>query len=133
MAESSRYREQLLASADLIAKQVGISDWALVYQSRSGRPGDPWLEPDVCDYLRHEHAAGLQAVVICPIGFVCDHIEVLYDLDHEAAAVCHELGLPMARAEAVNDDARFVEMMADVVLRTIRRYEHGRPLPIVAR
>jgi ferrochelatase len=132
MAESSRYREQLLASADLVARQVGISDWALVYQSRSGRPGDPWLEPDVCDYLRREHDAGLQSVVLCPIGFVCDHIEVLYDLDHEAAAVCRELGLPMARAEAVNDDARFVEMMADVVLRTIRRYERGRPLPIVA-
>jgi ferrochelatase len=132
MAESSRYREQLLESAGLVAQQAGISDWALAYQSRSGRPGDPWLEPDVCDYLRREHEAGLQAVVICPIGFVCDHIEVLYDLDHEAAAVCRELGLPMARAEAVNDDARFIEMMADVVLRTIRRYERGRPLPIVA-
>jgi len=133
MAESSRYREQLLESAGLVAQQAGMSDWALVYQSRSGRPGDPWLEPDICDYLRREYHAGLQAVVICPIGFVCDHIEVLYDLDHEAAAVCRELGLPMARAEAVNDDARFIEMMADVVLRTIRRYEHGRPLPIVAR
>ncbi len=133
MAESSRYREQLLESAGLVAQQVGISDWALVYQSRSGRPGDPWLEPDVCDYLRREHAADLQAVVICPIGFVCDHIEVLYDLDHEAAAVCRELGLPMVRAEAVNDDERFIEMMADVVLRTIQRCEHGRPLPIVAR
>jgi ferrochelatase len=132
MAESSRYREQLLESAALVARQAGISDWALAYQSRSGRPGDPWLEPDICDYLRREHEAGLQAVVICPIGFVCDHIEVLYDLDHEAAAVCRELGLPMARAEAVNDDARFIEMMADVVLRTIRRYEHGRPLPIVS-
>jgi protoporphyrin/coproporphyrin ferrochelatase len=127
MAESSRYREQLLESAALVARQAGISDWALAYQSRSGRPGDPWLEPDICDYLRREHEAGLQAVVICPIGFVCDHIEVLYDLDHEAAAVCRELGLPMARAEAVNDDARFIEMMADVVLRTIRR-----SLPIVS-
>lgn len=132
MAESSRYREQLLESAALVAQQVGISDWALVYQSRSGRPGDPWLEPDICDYLRREHEAGLQAVVLCPIGFVCDHIEVLYDLDDEAAGVCRELGLPMARAEAVNDDERFVEMMADVVLRTIKRYERGRPLPIVA-
>ena len=131
MAESSRYREQLLASAALVAEQVGISDWALVYQSRSGRPGDPWLEPDICDYLRHEHAAGLRAVVVCPIGFVCDHIEVLYDLDNEAAGVCRELGLPMARAEAVNDGDHFIEMMSDVVLRTIRRYEGGRPLPIV--
>ncbi|MDA1183070.1 MAG: ferrochelatase [Acidobacteria bacterium] len=132
MSESSRYREQLLESAALVSQQAAISDWALVYQSRSGRPGDPWLEPDICDYLRREHEAGLRAVVVCPIGFVCDHIEVLYDLDHEAAGVCRELGLPMARAEAVNDDERFIEMMADVVLRTIQRYQRGRPLPIVA-
>ena len=132
MAESSRYREQLLESARLVAAQAGIGDWALVYQSRSGRPGDPWLEPDVCEYLRRAHDSGLQAVVLCPIGFVCDHIEVLYDLDHEAAAVCRDLGLPMVRAESVNDDPAFLEMMADVVLRTIQRYEHGRSLPIVA-
>ena len=133
MAESSRYREQLLESARLVAEQAGISDWALVYQSRSGRPGDPWLEPDVCAYLRTVHEGGLQAVVLCPIGFVCDHIEVLYDLDREAAEVCRAIGLPMVRAEAVNDDPLFLDMMADVVLQTIRRYERGRPLPIVAR
>lgn len=132
MAESSRYRQQLLESAALVAQQAGIGDWALVYQSRSGRPGDPWLEPDICDYLRREREAGLQAAALCPIGFVCDHIEVLYDLDYEAAAVCRELDLPMVRAEAVNDDERFVAMMADVVLRTVRRYERGRPLPIAA-
>ena len=102
---------------------AGMRDWALVYQSRSGRPEDPWLEPDVCDYLRREHAAGLAAAVLCPIGFVCDHIEVLYDLDREAADVCREIGLPMARAEAVNDDPLFLDMMADVVMKTIRRYE----------
>ena len=133
MADSSRYREQLLESARLVAEQAGISDWALVYQSRSGRPGDPWLEPDVCAYLRREHEGGLEAVVLCPIGFVCDHIEVLYDLDHEATAVCRDLGLPMVRAESVNDDPLFLDMMAEVVLQTIRRYERGRPLPIVAR
>lgn len=133
MAESSRYREQLLESARLVAERAGVSDWALVYQSRSGRPGDPWLEPDVCAYLRREREAGLEAVVLCPLGFVCDHIEVLYDLDHEAAAVCRDLGLPMVRAEAVNDDPLFLDMMADVVLRTIQRCERGRPLPIVAR
>jgi ferrochelatase len=130
MAESSRYREQLVESARLVAEKAGVTDWALVYQSRSGRPGDPWLEPDVCAYLRSAREGGLQAVVLCPIGFVCDHLEVLYDLDHEAAGVCRDIGLPMARAEAVNDDPLFLDMMADVVLRTIRR---GRPLPIVAR
>ena len=129
MADRSRYREQLEASARAIAARVG-RDWALVYQSRSGRPGDPWLEPDVCAYLRQERAAGLGAAVLCPIGFVCDHIEVLYDLDHEAAQACAEAGLPMARAAAVNDDPMFLDMMGDVVHRTLARYR-GRPLPVV--
>ena len=131
MAEACLYREQLSESARLIAAHAGLSQWALVYQSRSGRPQDPWLEPDVCDYLRSEHAAGLRAAILCPVGFVCDHIEVLYDLDREAAALCAEIGLPMTRADAVNDDPLFLDMMADVVLRTIRRYATGRPLPIV--
>lgn len=131
MAEASRYREQLRESARLVAERAGIVDWAVVYQSRSGRPGDPWLEPDVRAYLRDERARGLQAAVLCPIGFVCDHIEVLYDLDREAADVCRDMGLPMERAESANADPLFLDMMADVVLRTIRRYEHGRPLPIV--
>ena len=130
MAQASLYETQLKESARLVAEQAGMQDWALVYQSRSGRPGDPWLEPDVCDYLRRERAAGLAAAVVCPIGFVSDHIEVLYDLDREAAGASREVGLMMARAESVNDGPRFLDMMADVVLRTMRRYEHGRPLPI---
>ena len=133
MAERSRYREQLDTSAKLVANEVGARDWALVYQSRSGRPGDPWLEPDVCDYLRLAREDGLRAAVLCPIGFVCDHIEVLYDLDREAAAVCRDVGLAMTRAEAVNDDPRFLDMMADVVMTTIRRYERGKPLPLTVR
>jgi ferrochelatase len=131
MAARSRYREQLMASATLVAAAAGMSDWVLVYQSRSGRPEDPWLEPDVCDYLRQAHQAGLGAAVLCPIGFICDHIEVLYDLDREAAGVCGQIGLPMARAESVNDDPQFLDMMADVVLKTISRYVGGRPLGIV--
>jgi protoporphyrin/coproporphyrin ferrochelatase len=130
MAERSRYREQLLETARLVAREAGMRDWTLVYQSRSGRPEDPWLEPDVCDYLRSERGKGLQAAVLCPIGFVCDHIEVLYDLDREAADVCRHAGLPMARAESVNDDPLFLDMMADVVIQTIRRHERGRPLPL---
>ena len=131
MADASQYEHQLSASCAAIAEQVGLP-WALVYQSRSGRPQDPWLEPDVCDYLRREHAQGLAAAVICPVGFVCDHIEVLYDLDREAADVCISIGLPMVRAAAVNDHPLFLDMMADVVLRTMRRFETGRPLPIVS-
>jgi ferrochelatase len=129
MADRSRYREQLERSSQLVAREAGMDDWTLVYQSRSGRPDDPWLEPDVCDYLRRSHARGLEAAVLCPIGFVCDHIEVLYDLDREAAGVARELGLVITRAESVNDDPRFLDMMADVVLRTMDRYP-GRPLPI---
>jgi ferrochelatase len=132
MAQASQYEAQLKESGRLVAEQAGVRDWALVYQSRSGRPGDPWLEPDVCDYLRRERAAGLRAAVLCPIGFVSDHIEVLYDLDREAADVSREIGLSMARAESVNDDPRFLDMMADVVLRTIKRHERGRPLPLTA-
>ena len=133
MAEVSLYREQLQSSARLIAEKARVSDWTVVYQSRSGRPQDPWLEPDVCEYLRREHTSGLRAAILCPVGFVCDHIEVLYDLDREAADVCASIGLPMVRAEAVNDDPLFLDMMADVVLRTIRRYERGRPLRIIGR
>jgi len=105
---------------------------ATVYQSRSGRPEEPWLGPDICDYLRDERARGLEAALICPVGFVCDHVEVLYDLDEEAAAVCREIGLPMVRAQAVNDHPQFLDMMADVVLQVCHRYEGARPLEVVA-
>jgi len=132
MSAAQRYQEQLKESASAVANRLGTRDWALVYQSRSGRPEDPWLEPDVCDYLRAEHARGLAAAVLCPIGFLCDHVEVLYDLDREARVVCDEIGLPMMRAEAVNDDPMFLDTMADAVLETYRRYERGRPLPVVS-
>jgi ferrochelatase len=132
MAEASLYRQQLRAGAERVAARSAMRDWTLVYQSRSGRPQDPWLEPDICDYLRQERANGLKAAVICPIGFVCDHIEVLWDLDEEAAQACREIGLAMARAETANADPRFIEMLADVVLKTIRRYERGRPLSVTA-
>ena len=74
---------------------------------------------------------GMEAAVLCPIGFVSDHIEVLYDLDHEAAAVARELGLVITRADAVNDDPLFLDMMADVTLATIRKYATGWPLALV--
>ena len=130
MAGAARYAQQVNESARLVATAVGAHDWAVVFQSRSGRPEDPWLGPDVCEYLR-EAADGVPAVVLAPIGFVCDHIEVLYDLDYEAAEVCREVGLPMVRAETVNDDPMFLDMAADVVLEVWNRYRSGQPLPIV--
>jgi protoporphyrin/coproporphyrin ferrochelatase len=132
MAIASRYREQLTESAEKVAARVGHRDWVLVYQSRSGRPQDPWLGPDVCDYLRNARVEGLDAAVLSPIGFLCDHIEVLYDLDTEAAQVAREVGISFSLAEAVNDNPLFLDMMADVVLGTIRRYSSGRPLTITS-
>ena len=132
MAAQYPYVAQLEASAERVAEAAGRSDWALVYQSRSGRPGDPWLEPDVCDYLRAERATGLEAAVLCPVGFLCDHVEVLYDLDVEAADACVEAGIVMARAEAVNAHPRFIEALADAVLDVWARHASGRPVPIVA-
>ena len=132
MTGAARYRTQLMESARAVAERVETTNWALVFQSRSGRPEDPWFGPDVCDYLRAERDAGLAAAVLCPIGFVCDHVEVLYDLDHEAAEVCREIGLPMVRAEAVNDDPAFLDMMADVEADTWARYQHGVPLPLAS-
>jgi ferrochelatase len=140
MARAYPYEQQLLASARLIAARLGEAggehtgphgiDWTVVYQSRSGRPGDPWLEPDVCDYLRTQAANGLDTVVLCPVGFLCDHVEVLYDLDVEAAGVCRELGIAMVRAEAVNAHPRFIDALADSVAETYQRYRRSTPLAL---
>lgn len=133
MAAESRYEANLDASARAVMGQLRPHDWAVVYQSRSGRPEDPWLGPDVCDFLREGHASGrLKAVVLCPLGFVSDHVEVLYDLDHEAAAVCASLGLPMARAKAANDAPPFLDLMADVVRQSYARNARGLRLPVVS-
>jgi ferrochelatase len=131
MAERYPYREQLDSSARLVIAALGRADWALVYQSRSGRPEDPWLEPDVSDYLRAERARGLQAAVLCPLGFLCDHIEVVYDLDVEAMKAAREIGLPVVRAAAVNTHPRFIDAMTDAVLDVWYRYRSGRPLPLL--
>jgi ferrochelatase len=127
------YRAQFEKTASLVAARAGREGrYDTVYQSRSGRPDDPWLGPDICDYLRDARADGLDAAVVSPVGFVCDHVEVFYDLDVEAAEVCRSIGLPMVRAHAVNDHPRFLDMMADVVLRVCSRYQRARPLELVA-
>ncbi|MFJ5933723.1 ferrochelatase [Streptomyces sp. NPDC093071] len=90
--------------------------WKLVYQSRSGAPHIPWLEPDICDHLEELHAAGAPAAVMVPIGFVSDHMEVLYDLDTEATAKAAELGLPVRRSATVGSDPRFAAAVRDLVL-----------------
>jgi len=130
MAARYPYEANLRASAEMIAKAVGRDDWTLVYQSRSGRPEDPWLAPDVCDYLVEERQRGLDTAILSPIGFLCDHVEVLYDLDVEAAEACRESGITMVRAEAVNVHPRFIDALADAVAETYRRYDGARPLPV---
>jgi len=115
MAESSRYCSQLQEASRLVAEQAQTPNWKLVYQSRSGPPSQPWLEPDVCDAVRDLHAEAAEAVVIAPIGFISDHMEVKFDLDTEAAAVCAELGLPMARAATVGTDPEFVRAVRDLI------------------
>ena len=125
------YSQQIQTTAELIANHLGRTDWAVTYQSRSGQPNDPWLEPDICEYLSIEKPRGLKAAIISPIGFVCDHVEVLYDLDHEASAVCRKIGLPMARAHTVNDHPKFLDMMTSVVKTTYDRYATGQPIEIL--
>ena len=89
--------------------------WDLVYQSRSGPPRRPWLEPDVCDHLRALKGGGAKGVVVAPIGFLSDHMEVIYDLDVEARDVCEQIGLPMARAATVGTHPEFVSMIRELI------------------
>jgi protoporphyrin/coproporphyrin ferrochelatase len=112
MATASSYLEQLRDSARLIAERLGMREWTLAYQSRSGCPRDPWLEPDVCDVLRGSTG---QSMVVAPIGFICDHVEVLYDLDVEASRVAQEADVTMVRAATVGEHPRFIEMIAELI------------------
>jgi len=114
MAETSPYVQQLKTACARVAQDVGIANWILVYQSRSGPPSQPWLEPDVCHHLRRQHAAGVDRVILCPIGFISDHMEVLYDLDTEARALCDELGIEMVRAGTAGVHPKLVSMIRDM-------------------
>ncbi|MFJ7278047.1 ferrochelatase [Kitasatospora sp. NPDC098663] len=118
---------RLIAGA--VAERTGVADrpWELVFQSRSGAPHTPWLEPDICDHLEAQHADGAPAVVMVPIGFVSDHMEVKYDLDTEAVAKAAELGLPVARAATVGADPRFTAAVRELVLERAAA-ERGEPV-----
>lgn len=115
MASTSRYVEQFTRSATLVADRLGHPRWQLAYQSRSGRPQDPWLEPDINLVVEQLAAAGERRVVVAPIGFVCDHVEVLYDLDDEAQATAARCGIAMTRAGTVCDHPEFIAMLAKLV------------------
>jgi ferrochelatase len=115
MAGAQTYLADLDASCRGVAARLGVADWELCWQSRSGDPRTPWLEPDVNDVLRRRAAAGGREVVVQAIGFLCDHVEVLYDLDHEARATAAEAGLTLHRAPCVNDHPEFVAMLGELV------------------
>jgi len=117
MASASPYVADFTAASREVAARLGHGRWSLAYQSRSGSPGEPWLEPDINDVLRALAREGARHAVVAPIGFVCDHVEVLYDLDVEAHATARAAGLVLHRAQAVNDHPAFIAALAEVVRR----------------
>jgi protoporphyrin/coproporphyrin ferrochelatase len=116
MAKASPYEQQLAQSSSGIAGRLGASRWQVAYQSRSGDPRQPWLEPDVNDVIRASAAEGVTEMVLVPVGCLCDHVEVLYDLDVEARATAAAAGVRLHRAGTVADHPRFVAMLADLIL-----------------
>jgi ferrochelatase len=115
MAQSSRYVKELEATAALVCVRFGIKNWRMAYTSRSGAPTDPWLEPDICDLIGDLAKEGIRDVLTIPIGFVADHVEVLYDLDIEAKAAADKAGVRFHRAQTVGDHPLFIQMIADVI------------------
>lgn len=115
MAEKSPYCTQLMESCSLVAGRLDHQRWSIAYQSRSGNPREPWLEPDIAAALHNVAAKGAAEVIVAPIGFVSDHVEVLYDLDIEAKQIAEKLGLKFFRASAPNDHPTFIRMMADII------------------
>jgi ferrochelatase len=110
-----RYSRQIAEAARLIAAEAGVSGYDVVWQSRSGPPRVPWLEPDIVDHLDAVHARGAGAVVVCPVGFVSDHLEVVWDLDNEAAERAAGLGMGFARVATPGADPRFAELVVELV------------------
>ncbi|MEW4490049.1 ferrochelatase [Thalassoglobus sp. JC818] len=118
MSDNCDYVQQLSETCRLIADSIGIPQdrWKLVYQSRSGRPEDPWLEPDILDHIDQLNQQGVGGLIIAPVGFLSDHMEVLFDLDEEAALKCKELGVPMSRAASVGTHPDFVRCVSKLIM-----------------
>jgi ferrochelatase len=124
MAANCDYEAQLLDTCGLVARGLGHVRWRLVFQSRSGPPSQPWLGPDICDYIRELKEAGTSDLVIAPVGFISDHIEVIYDLDTETRALCEELGMNMFRAATVGTHPAFIAMVRELIM---ERMTEGTP------
>jgi protoporphyrin/coproporphyrin ferrochelatase len=113
IAMGDPYRDQLLETSQLIAERAGLESWSFAFQSAS-TTGEPWLGPDILDELDELHARGIERVLVCPIGFVSDHLEILWDIDVEARERAAELGLQLERIESLNDDPAFVRGLAEL-------------------
>jgi ferrochelatase len=114
LAEGDPYKDQLLETARLVADSAGIEDWSFSFQSESPT-GEPWLGPDILDHLTDLSGRGVEDVLVCPVGFVSDHLEIRWDIDNEAKDKARELGLRLERIEMPNDDPRFVRTLAEIV------------------
>jgi len=112
------YKDQLLETSRLIAERAGLDDWSFSFQSES-QTGEPWLGPDILDHLEELHEHGITEVLVCPFGFVADHLEIRWDLDHEAAEKARELGLNFSRIEMPNADPAFIDVLAGLVRRVL--------------
>lgn len=128
MARNSAYELQLREACQLVAQGVGRTDWSLVYQSRSGSPHQPWLEPDIGDHLSQLQAQGVTDVVVLPIGFISDHMEVMYDLDTEAQQIARKLDLNLIRAATVGTHPQFIAMIRELIQERLSEYPVRRSL-----
>ncbi len=114
LRDGDPYRDQLLETSRLVAERAGLASWSFAFQSASAT-GEPWLGPDILEELDRLHAEGARKVLVCPVGFVSDHLEILWDLDVEARGRAEELGLELDRIRSLNDDPRFVAALGELV------------------
>jgi protoporphyrin/coproporphyrin ferrochelatase len=114
LADGDPYRDQLLETSRLVAERAGLERWSFAFQSAS-TTGEPWLGPDVLEELGRLRAEGVREVLVAPVGFVSDHLEILWDLDVEARERAAELGLEWARTESLNDEPAFIQALAGLV------------------
>lgn len=121
IARRSRYEEEFMEASRLVACVLKANRWLFAYQSRSGSPQDPWLEPDISDVLKFQKERGVSSVLLVPIGFLCDNAEVLYDLDTEAKTQCAHLGIQYRRAKTAGDHPKFVRMWTELIQNQMNR------------
>ncbi len=120
MPGSDTYERQFGKTCELTAAKLGADDFIMAWQSRSGSPDQAWFEPDICDVIAELGGKGVRHIVVQPIGFVCDHVEVLYDIGIEAVGAAEAAGIEMFTAKTVNDDPKFIRALGETVLETIR-------------